>query len=208
MSGNSSPPQETDDARSPGQTKAEVVERRHRVAELYLQGWPQHRIAAEVGVDQSTVSRDLKAIQKEWLASSLRNFDELRAQELAKIDRLEAQAQESFALSQQPAPDEMARYPVTGQPWVKPGDPRWIAQIERCIMLRCKLLGLDAPQRIDVTGTGGVVVLAGVDGAAALGLKPVVQLSGPGEQEGVGGTGSHVTPQEEGAADGDGATAG
>src|SRR5262245_53581405 len=68
------------------------LDRRKRVAALYIQGQSQARIAEQVGVAQGTISYDLQAIRKEWLASSVRDFDEAKSQELAKLDHLEAEA--------------------------------------------------------------------------------------------------------------------
>lgn len=68
------------------------LERRNRVAEHYLKGWTQQEIAASEKVAQATVSADLAAIRKGWLESSMVNFDEVKARELARIDALEAAA--------------------------------------------------------------------------------------------------------------------
>jgi hypothetical protein len=140
-----------------------------------------YQIAQELDISDATVARDLKEIQKLWLASSLRDFDAARAQEIAKIDQAEREYWAAWQRSQVPAPDEPQFYRTdaqgneTGQPrpWVKPGDPRFLQGVERCVERRCKLLGLDAPQKLDVSGSGGVTVIAGVDGEAALGRKLV-----------------------------------
>jgi len=65
------------------------------ISGLYLQGWIQVAIANHLAktrpytITRQTISRDIKTIQDRWLASSIRDFDEARAQELAKIDNLE-----------------------------------------------------------------------------------------------------------------------
>ena len=46
--------------------KLEVVRRRERTAELYIQGRTQCEIAETLGVSQPTVCQDLQAIQKAW----------------------------------------------------------------------------------------------------------------------------------------------
>lgn len=112
--------------RSPSQ----IAKHRKLIAEYYLHGMYQYEIAEEIGLDQATISRDLKAIQKEWLKSTLRDFDELKAQELAKIDDLEITYRDGWNTSK----DENTV-----------GDPRFLNGIDRCIERRCKLLGLDAP---------------------------------------------------------------
>src|SRR5581483_4024403 len=66
-----------------------ILERRKAVAERYLRGETQWEIARTLGVSQGQVSRDLKAIRQEWLNSSVCNFNELKAREIAKVDELE-----------------------------------------------------------------------------------------------------------------------
>jgi len=56
---------------------------------MHLQGTSQQRIAQEVGVSQATVCRDLRAIQREWMRSALRDLDDLKAREVAQVDNLE-----------------------------------------------------------------------------------------------------------------------
>jgi predicted transcriptional regulator len=76
--------------------------RRKRVADLYLQGWTQTAIAADIGVTQPTVSLDLKKIQEAWRKDSIRDFDLRREIELQKIDRVEREAWSAWERSQKP----------------------------------------------------------------------------------------------------------
>jgi hypothetical protein len=68
------------------------VERRARVAALYLEGCTQTEISRIVGVNQATVSRDLALARREWRTNVLRDFTERQAEELAKLALLEAEA--------------------------------------------------------------------------------------------------------------------
>ena len=79
-----------------------IARRRQKVVELYLQSWFQTDIARELGISQTTVCHDLKAIQKQWRESSICNFDALRERELCKIDLLEREAWEAWKRSQEP----------------------------------------------------------------------------------------------------------
>src|SRR5215467_12116778 len=84
------------------QHKREVVNhRRQEVAALYLTGKYQTEIARLVGCSQQQVSHDLKAVQQQWLASSIRDFDAVKSEQLAKIDRIERAAWASFERSLQ-----------------------------------------------------------------------------------------------------------
>jgi len=76
-----------------------LLSRRKRVAELYLAGARQGEIARELQVRQTTISNDVAYIRSEWLASMLRDFNERKAEELAKIDRFEEVAWQAWERS-------------------------------------------------------------------------------------------------------------
>jgi len=123
---------------------------------LYLQGWIQADIAKEVGISPATVSRDIKALQAEWLQSALIDIDAAKAQELAKIDRVERECwdawvrscQDAETFKQKGAPDEQpgkvktayVERIVKGQA----GDSHFLDGVLSCIDRRCKILGIDA----------------------------------------------------------------
>ena len=55
--------------------KLAIVERRKKVADLYIQGWTQSEIAQHLGYTQGTMCADLQWIRKEWRESMVRDFD-------------------------------------------------------------------------------------------------------------------------------------
>ena len=127
--------------------KLAIAQRRQKVADLYLRGWPQMEIAAHLGCAQTTVSGDLRRIRQEWRDSSVRDFDEARAVELKKIDRVEREAWAAWERSQQPAQsahttDEPNQRRTRRHVKNQYGDPRFLEQVNRCIQMRCALLGL------------------------------------------------------------------
>ena len=133
--------------------RAAINHRRETVADLYTQGWSQMEIARHIGVTQPTVSTDLKAIQKQWRESAIRDFDVLRERELKKLDRLEREAWAAWERSQKPAQSAVINVGGGGQKTQKRvaeqvGDPRYLEQVQKCIAARRALLGLDAPTRI------------------------------------------------------------
>ena len=65
------------------------LERQNRVADLYVQGLPQWRIAQELGVTQGTVSNDLAAVRARWKEAQGRAYDERIGEEVAKLERME-----------------------------------------------------------------------------------------------------------------------
>lgn len=137
----------------PRRNKTQLEKDRAETARLYCQGWLQSEIAEEMGVDQSVISDDLKAIKAEWLASSVRDFDEARAQELAKVDHLELTYWAAWQRSCEDAETVVKKVKGDGDKELQQttkgqaGDPRFLSGVQWCIERRCKLLGLDAPER-------------------------------------------------------------
>lgn len=148
-------------------SNGELARDRRVIADLYLKGNTQAEIADVLGCHQTTVSRDLKALQREWQTSSLIDFDEAKAQELAKIDHLEREAWLAYLRSQEDAETFVRKEKRPGTQVVKGaqeltstttgqvGDPRFLAIVDKCIARRCKIIGLDAPDRTEVSGPGG-----------------------------------------------------
>jgi hypothetical protein len=77
-------------------TEDEILRDRAEIARRYLQGETQAAIAATLSVSREQVKYDLGEIRKEWLSSSIRDFDEAKAAELAKIDHLESIAWDAW----------------------------------------------------------------------------------------------------------------
>jgi len=149
-------------------SSSQLVRDRRSIADYYLQGWLQVDIADELGIDQSTVSRDLKAIQATWLKSTLIDFSKVKAREIAKIDRLEREYWQAWQESKEEkvttATEETAsKDGKRGKAQIRreerSGDPRYLAGVQWCIEKRCKILGLDARQVLDVTTDGKPLVL-------------------------------------------------
>jgi hypothetical protein len=165
-----------------------ILERRRRVADLYIQGWTQMEIAAKEGCTQATISADLIQIRREWRASTIRDFDEARTLELQKLDRVEREAWRAWERSQQPQQsahisDEPNARHTKRHVKNQNGDPRFLEQVNKCIAMRCALLGLNM-QRIGDGDDGftfddrrdRIVAIACAirdrQGAAAAGARP------------------------------------
>ena len=137
-----------------------IEQRRQQVAERYLKGAAQATIARELSVSKATVSADLKAVRREWRDSRIRDFDEAVTVELEKLVLLEREAWTGWERSQesvetvsvhQRGADKHIEKTVRQQT----GDPRYLEQIQRSIVARRALLGLDAPTRIAPTSPDG-----------------------------------------------------
>jgi predicted transcriptional regulator len=144
-------------------TPFEIARDRLVITELYCQGIPQHEIADRLGVSQPQISYDVKAIQADWAAKRDRLLDAHKAEQLAKIDVMEREYYAEYFRSKQPfsrtvkyaesAKDkdgpQATRAVVTTEERL--GDPRYLAGVAWCIEQRCKILGLYAPEKIDIT---------------------------------------------------------
>ena len=132
-----------------------VLQRRQEVAGLYLRGAQQYDIARQLGVSQQQISFDLKAVREMWLASAVRDFDALKAEQLAKIDHVEAEAWGAWVRSQQPrevtlterTEGEKASHKASVRREGQAGDPRFLERVQKCIDQRCEILGLNAPKK-------------------------------------------------------------
>jgi len=148
----------------------DITSRRREVARLYCKGWTQPEIAEQLDVHQSTISRDLKDLRKDWLASALMDINEAKARELTKIDILELEYWDAWhrSVGENIRETSKAKGPAQGKPTkmektiVKDrlvGDPRFLAGVQWCIDKRCKIMGLDAPQLVEVTWQDELVSL-------------------------------------------------
>lgn len=138
------------------QHATELAQRRAIVAARYLRGDVQARIAADLGVTQQQISLDLKAIRAAWLVAAIRDYDAAVAEELAKIDAVEVEYWAAWKRSQLDKETSMQEAGADGKKKVslrkegQAGSPAFLDGVLRCIERRCKLLGLDAPDRYDV----------------------------------------------------------
>lgn len=133
-------------------------------ARLYLKGNYQADIAKEVGVSVPTIVRDLAEIRQRWLESTLRDFDEAKSQELARIDLVEVEAWQGWTDSRGKNTTERIEDKEATQfsgvnkiTEIKQlnGDPRYLQVVLGCIERRCKLLGLNEPDKVAPTSPDG-----------------------------------------------------
>lgn len=138
-----------------------IAARRQKVGGMYLSGRTQFDIAGELGVSQATVSADLAAIRKEWMRAAASHFAARVAHELARVDNLESEAWAAWRRSQNPAETTTTEKGeeaggLRGVKTVKmragrkqvgrDGNPEFLRVVERCLIRRAELLGLDAPK--------------------------------------------------------------
>lgn len=134
---------------------------------LYLKGKTQLQIAQAVGVSRSQIFKDLRSIFDRWRRSAIRNFDDAKVEELAKIDNMEREAWKAWEKSLQPRERTLTERRTKGDGTTKDGakarvertdglgDSRYLERVAWCITKRCEILGLNAPQKIAPTDPTG-----------------------------------------------------
>jgi hypothetical protein len=142
-----------------------IESRRCQVAELFLRGIRrQGELARRLGVDRSTVSRDLKVLNARWKEAAIRDLDAAKGQELERIDLLEQEYWAAWEKSknghettttEQTTTPEGERNKAAIRREEQHGDPRYLAGVQWCIDKRCEILGLKAPHKIAPTTPDG-----------------------------------------------------
>jgi hypothetical protein len=156
---------------------ARFEERRKHVMNKYLEGSLMGVIARELGVSISTVSRDITAVRDIWREDMAEEYAILKDRELARLDRVELAAWEGWQRSMrdevvmtermQPVGTGDEKAAVGGQviqTREQAGNPAFLSVLHQCISQRCKILGLNAPTKKDITSSGtSVKYIIGVD---------------------------------------------
>lgn len=144
----------------PRQTaKVSRENRRAEVERRYLRGESQVTIAQALGCSAAQASRDLATMRGRWTASVGRSHQEVKSEALARLDEMLRCHWEGWEASLLPrettlsekrsGPGEPTR--VTLRREARGGDPRFLVGIARIEERRSKLLGLDAPDRCEVS---------------------------------------------------------
>lgn len=115
--------------------RAATAERRGKAVAMRLAGLDFETIATRLGyADRAAAHKDITRAMETSIAEMSRNADVLRQEELARLDRLQAGVWTAAAA----------------------GDPKAVSTVLQIIDRRCRLLGLDAPQRVEVVSLDAV----------------------------------------------------
>ena len=145
----------------PRRTPDQVLKDQAIVAEMYLKGNTMAAIAEKLGgYSINMVNYDLREVRKRWRASTVRDFDAHREEQLARLDLIEAAAWREWERS---CKDYYKQTTGTGamgpidkeETGGQTGDPRYMNVILNTVERRCKLLGLDAPTKVAPTTPDG-----------------------------------------------------
>lgn len=158
---------------APKRSKHERERDLEEISALYLDGWTQAKIAVKLKLSRSQIEYDIRSIQTRWRKSSIRNFDEAKQRELTRIDAAERNAWEGWQRSHGKMSEKTKQVKEGATPaesfdsetektWQEAGDPRFLDVVLKCVQQRAKLLGLDAPTKMEHSGPdGGPIETAG-----------------------------------------------
>ena len=145
-----------------------IEDRRARVASYKVQGLSMRQTIAAMTKEKhvnpdtgkpwnlTTIKEDVDYLTARWKEEALRDITEVKANELAKLDRLEAEA---WAAWERGIGRKQVRISKVGgkegpsttlKTEVLNGDPRYLAIILDCQQRRAKMFGLDAPDQLEV----------------------------------------------------------
>ena len=146
--------------------------RRAEVSDLYLRGHSTRAVAAQVGVSQQQVVRDLAIISREWQEQRLENRSAYIAAELQRLAQVESAAWDGFERSQavlrrkeveksespvsaeQAEGDEEATVNVRRRQRLveeeRDGSVVWLSAVLSVVAQRRALLGLDSPAKHEI----------------------------------------------------------
>lgn len=137
--------------------KAQREQNRILIAERRFQGVSFRDIAAELHVSVGYCYSEYKHIEEQWREEAARNLDDLKARELAKLDKIEQEAWKAWDASTKQATKitedfgfkgaERHRTKAKATREDQVGNPKFLDIIAKCIDRRCKLLGLDSIDR-------------------------------------------------------------
>jgi hypothetical protein len=172
-------------------------------ANLYMQGYTLKEIATYLNTSEEEdrdyeicfqqVHYDLKKLRESWLQSALVDMDQRKAEELAKIDRLEREYWEAWQRSLDTEVTVRTETDVNGERVVRSskesvGDPRYLQGIQWCINRRVEIFGLDAPKRTEqetrATTVHAVLDLSKVNDRELHQLEALLSKALPGPSEG------------------------
>jgi len=169
-------------------TPEQLMERRSRVSELYLQCHSMAKIGEMVGVSAQTVYKDICWAREQWRTRAADAIDKHKQLELSRVDHVELEAWKAWERSiglheivttkttkvsasaenvkvDLPAEEQT----IKAEPLA--GDSHFLEIVNKCIESRRKILGLDAPIKGEFAGAGGgplTLVIEGCEGAAWL----------------------------------------
>lgn len=155
-------------------------------ANLWAKGYDYDEISRRTGVTVTAVSLRIKEVLELWKTSASRDYGERLAIELAKLDRVEAEAWDAWERSKEDAVStkrmvqKALRKAADGDDGDKElvtigkmlervskgrvGDPTYLKIVQSCVLDRCKLLGVVKELHVNNTSNTTNVLSVTSDG--------------------------------------------
>lgn len=139
--------------------RTRIIERQRVVIERTLSGESQHQIAATLGISQAAVSKILRRADDQTLQELRERGLRVKARQLQQLEHIRAEAISAWHRSKADAVRRRQRRTdgagvgtavaevVTE---AQHGDPRYLAEARNALSDQRKLLGLDAPQQVQL----------------------------------------------------------
>lgn len=152
--------------------RAVQAARREKVAGLLLQRVTEAEIARMTGVHKSTITKDVRAIMLEWSRAYVGDYHVLVVRELRSLDHDESRLRARLQTYEPKNPPDGSRPPL--DPEIEGLRLRLVDRILRIGERRAKILGLDSPDRLELTGRdGGPIEMTGGEAARRVMADPV-----------------------------------
>lgn len=175
-------------ARTPEQREKDLI----TISDMALRGRSLRQIAAQIGIAHSCIVAEMKLIRERWREDYTAKADEHITRELAKLERMETEAWDAWERSQAAAVTKRTRREdglvaktineVTSTDQV--GNSVYLQLAHDCMKSRRKLLGLDAPEKVEHSGaltvTDMIGKLSALDDAEPA-QAPAPAAAAPGE---------------------------
>lgn len=159
----------TGNKRGPKRTGLERAIDLAEIENLSLRGLEHAAIAAEIGkkrrysLSRQMITHELQRLARLWESAALESFDQQRAKVLRQLSLAESQGWLGWERSQ-------------GQKG-EPGNPAFLRIVLDSLAQRCRLAGLDSPQRTEISGpAGGPVMLEATGQQAPLDPQQRIEL--------------------------------
>jgi predicted transcriptional regulator len=144
--------------------RTRVRTRELRATELAILGWPQHRIATELGISQAAVSKILARVDRRVLRELAEKRERYKVQHLMRLEHQYAELMHAWQQSKTDTTRRRQRKTQGGDGSTEGtvaelvvenqhGDARYMEGARRALADIRKILGLDAPQQLDVRAT-------------------------------------------------------
>ena len=139
---------------------ARIRTRELRAMELRAVGWSQPQIAADLGITQAAVCKLLKRVETRLLRDLAETLGRQKARQALRLEHLYGEAMRAWTESKADSTRRRQRKTQGGDGADatvaeivvenQHGDPRYLDEARKALADTRKLLGLDAPQKVDL----------------------------------------------------------